>query len=171
MRTAYRVQRIALATDHRPQTTAKTIPGPWRIAKFGFFCPVDCGLWTVDCATRGTQYAVRGTRRAQSTLEYALFVAVAASALAGMTVYVRRSIQANLKAIEDRINADAVPLPEDQNGDGTTTPPTGGDGDTGGGGGGGDDGGSGSPPDGAPPDDGTSGESGQEQLDSEVGQE
>jgi hypothetical protein len=58
--------------------------------------------------------ALRIGLRGQSTLEYALFVAVAASALAGMTVYVRRSIQANLKAIEDRINADALPRPEEE---------------------------------------------------------
>lgn len=47
--------------------------------------------------------------RAQSALEYALFIAVVAAALIGMSTYVQRSIQANLKTVEDRINAEAVP--------------------------------------------------------------
>ena len=40
----------------------------------------------------------------QSTLEYAMIIAVAVAALAAMSVYVQRSIQANLKMIEDQIN-------------------------------------------------------------------
>ena len=55
---------------------------------------------------------MRQALRGQSTLEYAMFTAVVAAALATMQVYVRRSIQANLKAVEDQINAEA--LPEDQ---------------------------------------------------------
>ena len=47
--------------------------------------------------------------KGQSTLEYALFIAVVAMALAAMNTYIRRSIQANLKVVEDRINAEAVP--------------------------------------------------------------
>ncbi len=43
--------------------------------------------------------------RAQSTLEYAVFTAVVSAALVAMTLYVRRSIQANLKVLEDQINA------------------------------------------------------------------
>ena len=43
----------------------------------------------------------------QSTLEYAVFIAVVSAALITMNDYVRRSIQANLKAVEDRINAEA----------------------------------------------------------------
>ena len=46
--------------------------------------------------------------RAQSTLEYALFVGVVAAALAAMAVYVRRAINANLKVVEDQINAEAI---------------------------------------------------------------
>lgn len=46
--------------------------------------------------------------RAQSTLEYSLFAAVVASALIAMSVYVRRSIQANLKTLEDQVNAQAL---------------------------------------------------------------
>ena len=48
-------------------------------------------------------------RRGQSTLEYAVFVAVVAAALSTMAVYVRRAIQANLKAVEEQINAEAKP--------------------------------------------------------------
>lgn len=46
--------------------------------------------------------------KAQSTLEYALFIAVVAAALAAMNTYIRRSIQANLKVVEDRVNAEAL---------------------------------------------------------------
>jgi len=42
---------------------------------------------------------------AQSTLEYALIIAVVVAALSAMSVYVQRSIQANLKTVEDQINA------------------------------------------------------------------
>ena len=44
----------------------------------------------------------------QSTVEYALFTAVVAAALIAMQVYVRRSIQANLKGLEDQINVEAI---------------------------------------------------------------
>ena len=46
--------------------------------------------------------------RGQSTIEYAIFIAVVASALTAMGVYVRRAIQANLKVVEDSINAEAM---------------------------------------------------------------
>ena len=46
--------------------------------------------------------------RGQSTLEYSLFAAAVASALIAMSVYVRRSIQANLKTLEDQVNAQAL---------------------------------------------------------------
>lgn len=44
-------------------------------------------------------------RKAQATLEYAVFIGVVAAALIAMQVYLRRSIQANLKVLEDQINA------------------------------------------------------------------
>ena len=47
--------------------------------------------------------------QAQSTLEYAVFITVVAAALVTMQVYIRRSIQANLKSVEDHINAEALP--------------------------------------------------------------
>lgn len=43
--------------------------------------------------------------RGQATLEYAVFIGVVAAALVAMQLYLRRSIQANLKALEDQINA------------------------------------------------------------------
>lgn len=42
--------------------------------------------------------------KGQSILEYAMIIAVAAAALMAMSVYVQRSIQANLKTVEDQIN-------------------------------------------------------------------
>jgi len=45
----------------------------------------------------------------QSTLEYGVFIAVVAAALLAMQLYVQRSVQANLKALEEQINAEAVP--------------------------------------------------------------
>ena len=44
-------------------------------------------------------------KKAQSILEYAMIIAIVAAALMAMNVYVQRSIQANLKMIEDRVNA------------------------------------------------------------------
>ena len=40
----------------------------------------------------------------QSTVEYAIFVAVVAAAVTAMSLYVRRAVQANLKALEREIN-------------------------------------------------------------------
>lgn len=45
-------------------------------------------------------------RRGQSTLEYAILIAIVAAALTAMSTYVQRSVQANLKMIEDQINAE-----------------------------------------------------------------
>jgi Flp pilus assembly pilin Flp len=42
--------------------------------------------------------------KAQSILEYAMIVAVVAAALAAMSTYLKRSIQANLKSLEDQVN-------------------------------------------------------------------
>ena len=41
----------------------------------------------------------------QSILEYALIISVVVAALTAMSIYVQRSAQANLKVIEDQINA------------------------------------------------------------------
>ena len=52
---------------------------------------------------------MREAKPGQSTLEYAIFITVVAAALMTMQVYIRRSIQANLKQVEDNINAEALP--------------------------------------------------------------
>ena len=49
-----------------------------------------------------------GASQGQSTLEYAVLVGVIAAALVAMQLYVRRSIQANLKTLENQINAEAM---------------------------------------------------------------
>jgi len=66
-------------------------------------------------------------QRAQSVMEYALFVAVVAAALIAMSTYVQRSIQANLKSVEDQINAEAIMAAPSASKSPTTTPtrPTG----------------------------------------------
>lgn len=43
--------------------------------------------------------------RGQTTLEYAVLIAVVAAACATMTTYVYRAVQANLKVVEGQINA------------------------------------------------------------------
>ena len=45
-------------------------------------------------------------RFGQSTLEYAMFVAAVSAAVVTMSVYVRRAVQANFKALENAINAE-----------------------------------------------------------------
>ena len=47
--------------------------------------------------------------RGQSILEYAVFTAAVSAALIAMNVYVRRAVQANLKNLEQQINADVPP--------------------------------------------------------------
>jgi len=41
-------------------------------------------------------------KKAQSVLEYALIISVVVAALMAMNIYVQRSVQANLKMIEER---------------------------------------------------------------------
>jgi len=41
---------------------------------------------------------------AQSTLEYAILIAVVASAFMAMSVYFQRAVKANFKVIEEEIN-------------------------------------------------------------------
>ena len=47
-------------------------------------------------------------RRAQSTLEYSILIAVVAAAIAAMHTYVQRAVKANLKTIENQINAEVA---------------------------------------------------------------
>lgn len=44
-------------------------------------------------------------KQGQSVLEYVLIIAVVVAALSAMSLYVQRSVQANLKAVEEQINA------------------------------------------------------------------
>ena len=44
-------------------------------------------------------------RRAQSSLEYAVLIAAVAAAFIAMRTYVQRGVQANLKLIENNVNA------------------------------------------------------------------
>lgn len=63
----------------------------------------------------------RSEKRGQSTLEYATLIAAVGIALAAMTVYVQRAMQANLSNVEDELNAAAAEVP------GIVAPPPGGD--------------------------------------------
>jgi len=45
-------------------------------------------------------------RKAQSTIEYALLIAIVAAAFLAMNLYVQRAVQANFKLVEDQINAE-----------------------------------------------------------------
>ena len=47
-------------------------------------------------------------RKGQSILEYAMIIIVVVAALMAMSVYVQRSVQANLRLIEERVNAAPV---------------------------------------------------------------
>jgi len=44
-------------------------------------------------------------KKAQSTVEYAIAITVVVAALVGMSAYVQRSVQANLKMLQERVNA------------------------------------------------------------------
>ena len=46
--------------------------------------------------------------KGQSILEYSFLIAVVVTALMAMTVYVQRSVQSNLKMIENQVNAEPV---------------------------------------------------------------
>ena len=45
-------------------------------------------------------------KKAQSVLEYAMIISIVVAALIGMSIYVQRAVQGNLKMIEDRVNAE-----------------------------------------------------------------
>lgn len=44
-------------------------------------------------------------RRGQNTVEYAVLIAAVATAMIAMATYVRRSVQANMKNVEQELNA------------------------------------------------------------------
>lgn len=45
-------------------------------------------------------------RRAQSTIEYTLLIAIVAAAFMAMQLYVQRAARASLKVLEDQVNAE-----------------------------------------------------------------
>lgn len=45
-------------------------------------------------------------RRAQSTIEYSIIIAIVAAACIAMQLYVQRAARANLKVLEEQINAE-----------------------------------------------------------------
>ena len=47
----------------------------------------------------------------QSMLEYAVFVAVVSAAVAGMSIYIRRTIQATIKTTEMQVNPEPLSTP------------------------------------------------------------
>jgi len=47
-------------------------------------------------------------RRGQSTIEYALLIAIVAAAFTAMHLYMQRAVQANFKLIEEQVNAEPV---------------------------------------------------------------
>jgi uncharacterized protein (UPF0333 family) len=49
---------------------------------------------------------MRLNRKAQSTLEYAILIVVVITACAAMSTYVHRAVRANLKVIEENVNAE-----------------------------------------------------------------
>ena len=44
-------------------------------------------------------------KRAQSTIEYALLIAIVAAAFLAMHIYMQRAVQANFQVIEEQINS------------------------------------------------------------------
>lgn len=44
----------------------------------------------------------------QSSMEYALFVAAVAAAVAAMAIYVRRAVQANIKVLETQVSPEPM---------------------------------------------------------------
>lgn len=49
---------------------------------------------------------MRLNHRGQSTLEYAVLIAVVVAACITMTSYIHRAVQANLKVVEEQVNAE-----------------------------------------------------------------
>lgn len=47
-------------------------------------------------------------RRGQSTIEYALLIAIVAAAFTAMHLYMQRAVQANFKLIEDQVNVEPL---------------------------------------------------------------
>lgn len=46
------------------------------------------------------------TQKAQTSVEYAILIAIVAAACVAMTTYVQRAVRSNLKSIEEQINVE-----------------------------------------------------------------
>ena len=46
-------------------------------------------------------------KKGQSTIEYALLIAIVAAAFLAMQLYMQRAVQANFRLVEDQINAES----------------------------------------------------------------
>lgn len=55
--------------------------------------------------TEKWQCGVKNRKKAQSTIEYALLIAIVAAAFIAMQVYMQRAVQANFKLVEEQVNA------------------------------------------------------------------
>ncbi|GEM_PF-1177013 len=49
-------------------------------------------------------WKIKKEKKAQSTIEYALLIAIVAAAFIAMQVYMQRAVQANFKLVEDQVN-------------------------------------------------------------------
>lgn len=47
---------------------------------------------------------IKKEKSAQSTIEYALLIAIVAAAFIAMQVYMQRAVQANFKLVEEQVN-------------------------------------------------------------------
>lgn len=56
------------------------------------------------CSVTGWRRCSVGDMRGQSTVEYALIIAAVVAAMVTMGTYVRRSVQANFKHLEETVN-------------------------------------------------------------------
>jgi hypothetical protein len=59
----------------------------------------------VDFSKLG-EFRMKLNRQGQSTIEYAVLIIIVVTACAAMTTYVYRAVQANLKVVEESINAE-----------------------------------------------------------------
>ena len=84
--------------------------------------PEVCSLKLAACSELWTN-AMNRSQRGQHLAEYAITIAVATAALTGVSTYVRRAIQARVKATTDHVLSVevAADLPGDVNGDGRVT--------------------------------------------------
>jgi Flp pilus assembly pilin Flp len=49
-------------------------------------------------------WKIKKEKKAQSTIEYALLIAIVAAAFIAMQVYMQRAVQANFKLVEEQVN-------------------------------------------------------------------